>query len=110
MDFPGCDTLVFVFEMLELYNPLVPDGEKEVIKVLYPSRCTIFQIDELCKIGLGVYGVHDLERFYKALVVLVHLHHRATFYVIAIIPFFLVMNIKIEKIGYILDIPLQGAH
>jgi hypothetical protein len=109
MYFSGTGALILVFEMLKLYDPLVPDGEKEVIEVLYPSRCAVFKIYELCKVGLGVHCVHDLERFYETLVVLVHLHHGAAFYIVAVIALFLVMDIKIEKICYVLDIPLQCA-
>lgn len=107
VDFSGCDALVFVFEMLKLDNSFVPDGEKKVIEVMYPSWGTIFQVDELCKIRLGVHGVHDLERFYQALVVLVHFRYGAVFYVVSVIAFLFVMDIKIEKIRYVLDISLQ---
>jgi len=109
MNFSGGDALVFVFEMPELQDSFIPDGEKEIIKILNSSWGSVFQVNKFCKIGLGIHGIHDLERFQKALVILVHFHDGTAFYILTVVPFFLVVNIKIEKIGDILDISLQGT-
>jgi len=107
--FSGSGALVFVFEMIKLQNPFVSDGEKEIVKILDAARCTVFQIDKLGEVWLGIDGVHDLERLEQALVVLVYFHYRAAFYVVAVVAFFLVVNIKIEKIGDVPDVSLQGT-
>jgi hypothetical protein len=109
MDLSRGDALVFVFEMLKLDDALVPDGKKKVVEVLYPAWIATFQIDKFCEVRLGVDSVHNLKGFQQALIVLVYLHDGAAFYIVPVVAFLFVVDIEIEKIGYVSDIALQCA-